>query len=88
MTVRPDAPFGRNELIRYLEDHQVATRLLFSGNLLRQPAYQDIPHRVVGPLTNTDMAMTHSFWIGLYPSLTAEMLDYTLDTFRNFLAKF
>jgi CDP-6-deoxy-D-xylo-4-hexulose-3-dehydrase len=88
MTVRPDAPFGRNELIRYLEDHQVATRLLFSGNLLRQPAYQDIPHRVVGPLTNTDMAMTHSFWIGLYPSLTAEMLDYTLDTFRNFIAKF
>ena len=86
MTVRPDAPFGRNELIRYLEDHQVATRLLFSGNLLRQPAYQDIPHRIVGPLTNTDLAMTHSFWIGLYPSLTAEMLDYTIETFRGFLA--
>jgi CDP-6-deoxy-D-xylo-4-hexulose-3-dehydrase len=86
MTVRPDAPFGRNELIRYLEDHQIATRLLFSGNLLRQPAYQDIPHRVVGRLTNTDLAMTHSFWIGLYPSLTPEMLDYTIETFRGFLA--
>jgi CDP-6-deoxy-D-xylo-4-hexulose-3-dehydrase len=86
MTLRPDAPFGRNELIRYLEDHQVATRLLFSGNLLRQPAYQDIPHRIVGPLTNTDQAMTHSFWIGLYPALTAEMLDYTIETFRGFLA--
>jgi CDP-6-deoxy-D-xylo-4-hexulose-3-dehydrase len=86
MTLRPEAPFGRNELIRYLEDHQVATRLLFSGNLLRQPAYQNIPHRVVGDLTNTDLAMTHSFWVGLYPSLTPEMLDYTLQTFRNFLA--
>ncbi|MFZ0546009.1 MAG: lipopolysaccharide biosynthesis protein RfbH [Candidatus Promineifilaceae bacterium] len=86
LTIRPDAPFGRNELIGYLEDHKVATRLLFSGNLLRQPAYQDIPHRVVGPLTNTDLAMTNSFWIGLYPALTAEMLDYTLETFQNFLA--
>lgn len=85
MTVRPDAPFGRNELIRYLEDHQVATRLVFSGNLLRQPAYQNIPHRVVGSLTNTDLVMTNSFWIGLYPSLTPQMLDYTVDTFRNFL---
>lgn len=85
MTVRPDAPFGRNELIHYLEEHQVATRLLFGGNLLRQPAYQDIPHRVVGPLTNTDLAMTNSFWIGLYPSLTYQMLDYTIETFRNFL---
>jgi CDP-6-deoxy-D-xylo-4-hexulose-3-dehydrase len=86
LTIRPDAPFKRNALINYLERHQVATRLLFSGNLLRQPAYKDIPHRVVGSLTNTDMAMTNSFWIGLYPANTSEMLDYTIDTFRGFLA--
>jgi CDP-6-deoxy-D-xylo-4-hexulose-3-dehydrase len=64
----------------------VATRLLFSGNLLRQPAYQNIPHRVVGSLDNTDLVMTNSFWIGLYPALTTEMLDYTIETFSNFLA--
>ncbi len=86
LTIRPDAPFGRNALIRYLEDHHVATRLLFSGNLLRQPAYGDIPHRVVGDLANTDLAMTHSFWVGLYPTLTTEMLDYTINTFESFLA--
>jgi CDP-6-deoxy-D-xylo-4-hexulose-3-dehydrase len=86
MTVRPDAPFNRNELIRYLEDDKVATRLLFSGNLLRQPAYQNIPHRVIGSLDNTDLVMTNSFWIGLYPALTTEMLDYTIETFSNFLA--
>lgn len=86
MTIRPDAPFNRNQLIRHLEDNHVATRLLFSGNLLRQPAYQDIPHRVVGSLANTDLTMTNSFWIGLYPALTAEMLDYTINTFQTFIA--
>jgi CDP-6-deoxy-D-xylo-4-hexulose-3-dehydrase len=85
MTVRPEAPFGRPELIRFLEDNKVATRLLFSGNLLRQPAYQGIPHRVVGSLANTDLAMNNSFWVGLYPSLTTDMLDYTIETFRKFL---
>jgi CDP-6-deoxy-D-xylo-4-hexulose-3-dehydrase len=87
LTVREDAPFGRHELIRFLEDHQVATRLLFSGNLLRQPAYQNIPHRVHGVLKGTDRAMTHSFWIGLYPALTQTMLEYTLEKFHVFLSK-
>jgi CDP-6-deoxy-D-xylo-4-hexulose-3-dehydrase len=86
MTVRPDAPFGRHELIRFLEVNRIATRLLFSGNLLRQPAYRDIPHRVVGSLMNTDLAMSNSFWVGLYPALTPEMLDYTIEVFGKFLA--
>ena len=88
LSVRPDAPFTRNELINYLETNQVATRLLFGGNLTRQPAYQHINYRVVGDLINTDLVMNHTFWIGVYPSLSTEMLDYMLDVFGHFFAQF
>ncbi len=85
LTVRPSAPFTRNQLIRFLEDHKIATRLLFGGNLTRQPAYQDIPYRVVGDLRHTDLAMNQTFWIGVYPGLTAEMIGYVIETFAEFL---
>lgn len=85
LTVRPDAPFSRNELIGYLEAHKVATRLLFGGNLIRQPAYQHVPHRVVGDLTNTDIVMNQTFWIGVFPGLTPQMIDYVIATFGDFL---
>jgi CDP-6-deoxy-D-xylo-4-hexulose-3-dehydrase len=88
LTVRPDAPFSRNELINFLETNRVATRLLFSGNITRQPAYQDVPYRVVGDLTNTDVVMNQTFWIGVYPSLTPEMLDYAIDVFARFFKQF
>ncbi len=88
LTVRPEAPFGRNELIRYLDDRKIATRQLFGGNLIRQPAYQNIPHRVVGSLANTDVIMNGSFWIGVYPGLTHEMIDYVLAMFRDFARPF
>lgn len=88
LTIRPDAPFTRNELIAYLEEHQVATRLLFSGNLTRQPAYQGVEYRVVGDLTNTDLVMNQTFWIGVYPYLTQEMMDYTLQVFKEFMGKY
>ncbi len=88
LSVRPEAPFTRNELIHYLETNQIATRLLFSGNITRQPAYQDVDYRVVGDLTNTDLVMNHAFWIGVYPSLTPEMLDYMLEMFGRFFAQF
>jgi dTDP-4-amino-4,6-dideoxygalactose transaminase len=88
LSVRPQAPFTRNELINYLETNQIATRLLFGGNLTRQPAYQHVAYRVVGDLTNTDLVMNHTFWIGVYPSLTPEMLDYMLDVFGRFFAQF
>jgi len=88
LTVRPEAPFSRNELIRYLDDRKIATRLLFGGNLIRQPAYQNIPHRVVGPLTNTDIIMNGTFWIGVYPGLTPPMIDYVLQTFGEFVRPF
>lgn len=88
ITVRPDAPFTRNELIHHLEENKVATRLLFSGNITRQPAYQDLDYRVVGDLSNSDLIMNQTFWIGVYPKLTPEMIDYTIDTFAQFFAKY
>lgn len=88
VTVRPDAPFSRNELVRYLEENHIATRQLFGGNLTRQPAYQNINYRVVGELTNTDMVMNQTFWIGVYPRLTTEMLDYVIERFGAFIKNY
>jgi CDP-6-deoxy-D-xylo-4-hexulose-3-dehydrase len=81
--VRSGAPFNRNQVIGYLTQRKIDTRLLFAGNLLRQPAYKDIRHRVVGTLENTDFVMNNLFWVGVYPGITEEMIDYMLDTFRN-----
>lgn len=83
MAVRPEAPFTRNQAIRYLEERKIATRLLFAGNLLRQPAYQGISHRVVGSLTNTDFIMNQVFWVGVFPGITAEMMSYLLDVLHQ-----
>jgi CDP-4-dehydro-6-deoxyglucose reductase, E1 len=85
LTVRPDAPFDRGQLIDYLESRRIATRLLFGGNLLRQPAYQGIEHRVVGELRNADLVMHGTFWIGVYPGITEEMIEYVLGTFGAFV---
>jgi CDP-6-deoxy-D-xylo-4-hexulose-3-dehydrase len=84
LTVREGAPFGRRELVQYLEAHQIQTRQLFGGNLLRQPAFRNVPHRVVGGLENTDRIMTDAFFIGVYPGLTAEMLAYVEEVFASF----
>jgi CDP-6-deoxy-D-xylo-4-hexulose-3-dehydrase len=84
VAVRPEAPFTRDELVRHLESRRIGTRLLFGGNLLRQPAYQDVPHRQVGPLTGADFVMRQVFWVGVYPGLTPEMLAFVLDTVRAF----
>jgi CDP-6-deoxy-D-xylo-4-hexulose-3-dehydrase len=84
LTVRPDAPFERNDLIRHLEAHKIGTRLMFGGNLTRQPAYEGVDYRVVGELRNTDLVMNQSFWIGVYPGLTDTMIDYVADSFGAF----
>jgi CDP-6-deoxy-D-xylo-4-hexulose-3-dehydrase len=86
LTVRPDVPFSRNELIQFLEANQVATRLLFSGNITRQPAYRNVPYRVVGELTNTDIVMNQTFWIGVYPKITPDMIAYVLAIFAKFFS--
>lgn len=84
LTVRPEAPFTRNELIKHLEARKIGTRLMFGGNLTRQPAYQDVDYRVVGELRNTDLVMNQSFWIGVYPGLSEAMIDYVVDSFASF----
>jgi CDP-4-dehydro-6-deoxyglucose reductase, E1 len=84
LLVRPEAPFSRAELISFLEERKIASRMLFGGNLLRQPAYQSIQHRTVGDLRNSDLVMNQLFWIGVYPGLTTEMLDYVIDSFHAF----
>jgi len=83
--VRDGAPFKRQELVRALEAKKIGTRLLFAGNLLRQPAYEGCEYRVVGELKNTDFVMNSVFWIGVYPGLTTEMLDYVVESIRGFV---
>ena len=83
IAVRPDAPISRNEVVRVLNQRKIATRLLFGGNLLRQPAYAGIEHRVVGPLDNSDYVMNNVFWIGVYPALHSEHIDYVLDILHD-----
>jgi CDP-6-deoxy-D-xylo-4-hexulose-3-dehydrase len=85
LTVRDGAPFTRNELTAYLEKRKVATRLLFCGNLLRHPAFQDIECRVPDGLRNTDTVMNSTFWVGVYPGLTKPMLDYVMGVFGDFM---
>jgi CDP-6-deoxy-D-xylo-4-hexulose-3-dehydrase len=84
LAVRPGAPFTRNKIVQYLEEHRIATRLLFAGNLLRQPAYRDIEFRKIGDLHDSDFVMNQVFWIGVYPGLTKSMLDYIIKTFKEF----
>jgi CDP-4-dehydro-6-deoxyglucose reductase, E1 len=84
VTVRPDAPFERSALVAHLEAAGIATRMLFAGNLLRQPAYQDIEHRVVGSLKTTDIIAERTFWIGCYPGLEEAHLAYAAAELRRF----
>jgi CDP-4-dehydro-6-deoxyglucose reductase, E1 len=83
IAVRPDAPRAREDIVRYLEDHKVATRLLFAGNLLRQPAYTDINCRVIGDLKQADFIMNNVFWIGVFPGLDRPRLDYMIETLHD-----
>lgn len=79
LAVRTDAPFTREDAVRYLESRHIATRLLFGGNLVRQPAYLHVPHRVAGSLAYSDFVMNQVFWIGVYPGLTPRMIEYQID---------
>lgn len=83
ITLREQAPLGRAELIRRLDQARIGTRLLFGGNLLRQPAYAEIPRRVIGDLQEADRVMRQTFWIGTYPALDHSMLEHTVQTIRS-----
>ena len=88
LTVRPGAPFTRFEIVQHLESRRVATRQLFGGNLLAQPAYQNIEHRISGDLTNTEIVSTNTFWIGVFPGLTDEMIDFMIATIHEFMSNY
>ncbi|MEU3985440.1 lipopolysaccharide biosynthesis protein RfbH [Streptomyces sp. NPDC026672] len=85
ITVNPDAPFEPRALIDHLETSKVATRRFFAGNLTRHPAYADREIRVSGPLTNSDISTENTFWIGVFPGLTEEMLDHSITTISEFV---
>lgn len=87
ITVREEAPFVRNDLLEYLEERKIVTRLLFGGNLIRQPAYAGIRYKAT-EIKNSDKVMESAFWIGVYPGITIEMLDYVLNVFAEFCRKF
>jgi CDP-6-deoxy-D-xylo-4-hexulose-3-dehydrase len=84
IAVRPEASFTREQLIRHLNEKKIGTRLLFGGNLLRQPAYEGIPKRQIGDLPNSDFVMKHVFWIGVYPGLTIAMVEHMISVVHDF----
>ncbi|GMU79962.1 MAG: lipopolysaccharide biosynthesis protein RfbH [Acidimicrobiia bacterium] len=86
LLVRPEAPFSRRELVLHLEDRNIATRLLFGGNLTRQPAYQDVEHRVVGDLTNGDLVTEGALWLGVFPGIEDAMIDFMVESVREFVS--
>jgi CDP-6-deoxy-D-xylo-4-hexulose-3-dehydrase len=87
LTVLPGASYTRRELADFLESRRIGTRRLFGGNLTRHPAYRDREHRVAGDLTNSDIITEHTFWIGVYPGITTEMIDYVAGSIREFTGR-
>lgn len=85
ITLEEGVRFSRSELIQHLDERKIGTRLLFGGNLTRQPAYRNVDCRVVGDLTNTDIVTERTFWVGVYPGLTEPMLQFVVDTISEFV---
>ena len=91
ISVKPDAGFTRNQLSEYLESKRIQTRNLFAGNLVKHPAFDEMRatckgFRIVGELKNTDFVMANTFWIGVYPGMTEDMLQYMISTIKEFVA--
>ena len=84
ITIRDDASFSRIDLVQYLDDKNIGTRLLFAGNLTKQPYFQGVNYRISGELSNTNRIMNQTFWIGVFPALTEEMLDYIAEAMKSF----
>ena len=86
ITIREGAPVERNDLMRYLNEKKIGTRQLFAGNLTCQPYFAKQAYRVVGSLEHTDAIMKNTFWLGVYPGLTEEMLTYTASQLEHFVS--
>jgi len=87
LLVGESAPFARADIVSYLERNKVATRMLFGGNLTKQPAYKDVKYRVSGKLKNTDLIMNNLFWVGVYPGIKKEELNFMAELFKSFFGR-
>jgi CDP-6-deoxy-D-xylo-4-hexulose-3-dehydrase len=87
LSLRKNNKFNRNDLIKCLNDNKVQTRLLFSGNLTKQPYMKDINFKIHEKLVNTDFIMENTFWIGLYPGLSEKHLSYSFDKIKYYFKK-
>lgn len=87
VTVKKNAGFNRAEIVNYLEKHKIMTRMLFGGNITKQPYFEKIKYRMVDDLENTDHIMKNTFWIGVYPGIAEKKIRYIIDTFRSFFKK-
>lgn len=88
ITLDPNHPVNREELLRFLDNRKIGTRLMFAGNITRQPAYSKTNFRIVGDLTNSDIVMRRSFWLGVYPGLDKKMLEYVVESVREFMMRY
>lgn len=88
LTVREKAPFSRRDLIVYLEEQMIGTRMLFAGNLIRQPAYKNVKHRVSGTMKCADEVMQRGFWMGVFPGITPSMREYVVEKMFEFTGKY
>ena len=86
ITLKPDSQINREDLLRHLDEKKIGTRLMFAGNILKQPAYMNINHRVIGDLQNTNIVMRNTFWVGTYPGLNKNMLQYISSSINTFIA--
>ncbi len=87
ITLDPEHPVDRTKFMQFLDERKIGFRQLFAGNLVKQPAYRNVDFRIVGDLTNTDIVMNRTFWVGTYPGLTRPMLDFVADSIREYMAE-